>query len=347
MTPLVGLDTNALVELSQSLGEKPFRGRQIARWIYCHAAHSFDQMTDLPISLRQRLAAEYQPRSSRVAGTAQAADGTLKLAVRLADGALIECVHMPSTASGAATVCVSTQAGCPVGCAFCATGAGGHQRDLTAGEIVEQVLVAVSEARAGPVKDLREQSLNVVYMGMGEPFLNYQATIESLALLRGEVGVGARAITVSTVGVPEGIRRFARDQPQVNLAVSLHAPTDELRRELIGGTGRAWSVSAVLEAVRDYLAATNRRVSFEYVLLRDVNDGDAEAGALAELLRGLLCHVNLIPYNATDAAFGPPSRARMEAFKAFLDGAGIPTTIRRSRGQDIAAACGQLRARQV
>ena len=362
MKPLVGLRTPALTDLAQRLGAEPFRGRQIARWVYRRAAGTFDQMTDLPKPLRKQLAAEYTPRSSQVAHRAEAADGAVKLALRLPDKALVECVHMPSLlceaptrTSGrgearggkAATICVSTQVGCPVGCGFCATGAAGLARNLTAGEIVEQVLTAVAETAGGPVADLREQSLNVVYMGMGEPFLNYQATLESLALLREEVGIGARAVTVSTVGVPDRIRQFARDQPQVNLAVSVHAPTDELRRQLVGRAAQDWTVSEVLEAVRDYLTATNRRVSFEYVLLRGVNDADKEAQALAEVLHGLLCHVNLIPYNSTDAAFKPPAPGRAEAFRRALESAGVATTVRHSRGQDIAAACGQLRARQA
>ena len=348
MTPLVGKTRAELEALAAQLGARPFRGRQLARWVYRHAASGFDEMTDLPATLRHDLAEQHAVRSAEVAARLVSADGTVRLALRLSDGAIAECVYMPSgdapSADGSATICVSTQVGCAVGCLFCATGAGGLERNLSPGEIAEQVLFAAAEGAHRGTPDLRQASLNVVYMGMGEPFLNYENTVASLRLLREAVGIGARAITVSTIGLPDGIRAFARDEPQVNLAVSLHAPTDDLRASLVPSPLVA-PIADLMAAVRDYIAATHRRVSFEYVVLAGVNDGPEQADALADLLTGLLCHINLIPYNATDGPYRAPSPAQVSACQHRLQERGLNVTVRASRGQDISAACGQLHAR--
>jgi 23S rRNA (adenine2503-C2)-methyltransferase len=233
--------------------------------------------------------------------------------------------------------CLSTQVGCPVGCVFCATGLGGFTRSLTAGEIVDQVL-AVQEA-AGKRVD------HAVFMGMGEPLLNYEATLKAMRLLNEEMGIAMRHLTVSTVGYVPGIRRLAQEKLQATLAVSLHAPTDELRRRLI--PGMKFGLAEIIDACREYLRLTGRRVTFEYCLLEGVNDGVEEARELAKLLRGMSCHVNLIPYNpVAGLTYRTRSRKGVRAFREVLEGAGIRVTQRLQRGADIDAACGQLRARQ-
>jgi 23S rRNA (adenine2503-C2)-methyltransferase len=233
--------------------------------------------------------------------------------------------------------CLSTQVGCPVGCVFCATGLGGFTRNLTAGEIVDQVL-AVQEASGNRVN-------HAVFMGMGEPLLNYEATVKAMRLLNGEMGIAMRHLTVSTVGFVPGIRRLAQEKLQATLAVSLHAPTDELRWRLI--PGMKFSLAEIVDACREYLRLTGRRVTFEYCLLEGINDGVEAAGELARLLRGMNCHVNLIPYNpVTGLAYRTRSRKGVRAFREVLEGAGIQVTQRLQRGADIDAACGQLHAGQ-
>ena len=241
-----------------------------------------------------------------------------------------------------ATVCVSTQSGCAMKCSFCATGQLGFTRNLTAGQMVEQVLWAAREVRnaGSEVKALS----NVVFMGMGEPFNNYDNWWAAMQRLHDPVGfdMGARNFTVSTVGVVPGIRRLAQEKMEVNLAVSLHAANDDLRTRLVPAN-KKYPIPAILEAVRDYIQATRRRVSFEYVLLQGVNDGPQEARALAELLRGLLCHVNLIPWNPVPGTpLGPSKRRRVLDFQKILHEHHVPCTVRVQRGVDIAAACGQL-----
>jgi 23S rRNA (adenine2503-C2)-methyltransferase len=234
--------------------------------------------------------------------------------------------------------CLSTQVGCPVGCVFCATGLGGFSRNLTAGEIVDQVLAVQEAGRTRRVD-------HVVFMGMGEPLLNYEATVKAMRLLNSELGIAMRHLTVSTVGYVPGIHRLAQEKLQVTLAVSLHAPTDDLRRQLIPGMTR-WSLAEIIDACREYLQQTGRRVTFEYCLLDGVNDGTKEAQELARLLQGMNCHVNLIPYNPVSglASYKRPKKS-IRAFRGILEGAGIRVTQRVQRGPDINAACGQLRTK--
>src|SRR3972149_222356 len=243
--------------------------------------------------------------------------------------------------------CVSTQVGCAVGCVFCATGMSGLARNLTAGEIVEQV-IAVQEAardRAPATQDDRSQIDHITFMGMGEPLINYEATVKALALLNNEMSIGARNMTVSTAGFVPGIKRLAREKLQVTLAVSLHAPNDALRRKLVPGMAR-WGVAEIIAECHDYFDRTGRRVTFEYCLLDGVNDGNAEAHQLARALQGLNCHVNLIPYNHTEAlGFQTSPAGRAGAFREILEKAGMRVTQRVQRGADIDAACGQLRRR--
>lgn len=345
LTSLLGLNTGELRALAREEGQPAYRGDQLAEWLYRRGARRLDDMTSLPDSLRRRLAQTCRVGRSRVAVGRHGQDGTVKLLLEQDDGARVETVGLPY--SNRMSCCVSTQVGCPIGCAFCATGLSGYTRDLTAGEIVDQVLTVEQAMRDTAVHcggDSRRVD-HVTFMGMGEPLLNYDATLKAVRLLNGEMGIAMRHLTVSTVGYVPGIRRLAEEGLQLTLAVSLHAPTDELRRRLIPGMTR-WSVDEIIEACRDYIGVTGRRVTFEYCLLDGVNDGTAEADRLAMVLRGLNCHVNLIRFNpVTGLSFRAPHGDRVRVFRDALAGAGIQVTQRLQRGADIDAACGQLRRR--
>ena len=318
-------------------GEPAYRARQVWDGLYRRRAR-LEDLTELGRSLRPRLAEALPLALTPV--DSRSADGgeTLKwLWAAGGDGASVETVLMRYSAR--ATVCVSTQAGCAMGCTFCATGQAGFDRHLSAGEVVEQVVRAqhASTQRVG----------NVVFMGMGEPLANYEATWAAVARLHDDLGISARHITVSTVGVVPGMRRLARERLPVTLAVSLHAPDDRLRDELVP-LNRRYPLDEVLAAARDYLAASGRRLSFEYAMIGGINDAPVQAEALARRLRGFspAAHVNLIPLNPTPG-FGAPAspRRRVAAFAERLRQGGVAATIRRNRGTEIDAACGQLRTR--
>lgn len=340
MRSLLDLSLEELTEVLQRWGEPPYRARQIWGWVYRRGATTFEAMTDLPKALRARLSETFSLSTLRPLAERVSQDGwTRKWLFGLSDGAQVEAVLMEYT--DRRTACVSTQAGCAMGCPFCATGQMGLLRNLTAGEIVEQVLwVARWLAAHG------ERLTHVVFMGMGEPFANYAHTARALRLLIHPDGLhlGQRRITVSTVGVVPGIQRFAREGWQINLAVSLHAATDDLRDRLVP-INRVYPLDALMAAVRDYIERTRRRVTFEWVMIRGVNDTPEQAHALVERIRGMLAHVNLIPLNPTPGFPGeasPPER--VEAFRRILEKARIPCTVRVRRGIDVAAGCGQLRA---
>jgi 23S rRNA (adenine2503-C2)-methyltransferase len=339
-------------------GEPPFRARQIQGWLYQRLVTDIDEMTDLPKPLRAKLKATYVLGRLVVVREQRSSDGwTRKWLFKLADGSEIETVLMEYDGVRR-TACVSSQAGCAMACAFCATGQMGFMRNLRAGEIVEQVIwVArtLREARSSG-DDAPQRLSNVVLMGMGEPFANYNAVMEAIARLTepaeaGGFGLGARKITLSTVGLVPGIRRFAEAGSQVNLAVSLHAATDDLRNRLVPINQR-YPLAELVEATREYIARTHRRVSYEWALIDQVNDSREQARALVKLVRKTnprpgvnLVHVNLIPLNPTEGYAGhAASRASTGAFRAALAQAGIPVTVRVRRGIDIAAGCGQLRA---
>lgn len=319
-------------------GEPPYRADQVWAWAWAKLAADFGAMTDLPRPLRDRLSARFDLGAPEVVGAASDADGTEKALLRLADGQRVEAVLIRE--GDRRTVCVSTQVGCPVGCPFCATGRMGFVCDLTAGEIAAQVLQFARELQVAG-----ERVTHVVLMGMGEPLLNYDATRQAVRNLndgRG-FGLGARRITVSTAGVVPAIWRLAGEGLQVNLAVSLHAPDDALRGKLVP-LGERWPIADVLSAADHYAEVTGRRVSYEYVLLHDVNDGQHHARSLARLLRGRLAHVNLIPFNpAPGLPFGRPDSRTVDAFRRELVLQGVDATVRRSRGAEIQAGCGQLR----
>jgi 23S rRNA (adenine2503-C2)-methyltransferase len=333
--PLLGLTTPELEALAEALGEPRFRGRQMARWLYQRNAASITEMSDLPARFRARLAEAAPLYRAQIITTDQAADGTTKYLLQLVDDQRIEAVLLPY--EDRVSICVSTQVGCAVGCRFCATGGGGFVRDLTAGEIVDEVL---SLQKTTP-----RHISHVVYMGLGEPLLNYDDVLRSLHLLHEEVGISMRRLTLSTVGITPAIDRLAEEKLQLTLAISLHAPNDTLRQELMPIASR-YPLPALLKACRNYIGMTHRQITFEYLLLAGVNDSIDLARELASLLRGLLCSVNLIPYNTvTDLPFHRPATARVQAFREVLEKAGIVVTQRMERGHSVSAACGQLRRR--
>lgn len=380
---LFGRSRRELGELAAELGLPAYRGRQLFRHLYGRGVRGFEEMTDLSAALRERLAARFRIERPRVVAEEESADGTAKLAVQLPDGLEVETVAIRNRrdrtgsrtgrATGASarrpggerpagaresasegptdlTVCVSTQVGCPLACTFCRSGAVPFVRNLDAGEIAAQVMLAEARTLGGPGPGGRR---NVVFMGMGEPLLNTDGVLASLELLTDPEGLAIppRRITVSTVGLPEGITRLGREAPEVGLAVSLHAGDDETRGRFLP-INRRYPMAAVFAALRELPPAPRRRLTIEYVLLGGENDRERDAAALiAELRRleaaGRRLRVNLIPFNPwTDPAPGPPHRpgtdADAERFLRALAAAGLRATLRRSRGGEVLAACGQL-----
>lgn len=322
-------------DISGVLGDEPaYRTRQVWRGLY--QGREPEEMTDLPRALRLRLSEELRPGLVPRERSVSLDGDTTKWLWTLADGAKVETVLM-AYRSGRVTVCVSTQAGCAMACSFCATGQAGFQRQLTAGEIVEQVI------RAGRASG-SERVSNVVFMGMGEPLANYPATWAAVERLHFDVGLSARHLTVSTVGIVPGILKLAEERLPVNLAVSLHAANDELRDSMVP-INRRYPLSAVVEACQAWVASRNRRLSFEWALIDGVNDRHSDSRELADIARPLAAHVNLIPLNPTPGYLtrGTPA-AGVRAFRDRLVAAGVNATVRRNRGTDIAAACGQLAA---
>lgn len=348
---LMDLSFPALQSTLESWGEPSFRARQVWEWLYVHLADDWAQMTSLPRSLRERLADAFSLGLPRVLVTRVSSDGlTRKDLLLLEDGETIEGVLMRHERRR--TACISTQVGCPIGCVFCATGQAGFRRNLSAGGIVGQALHFARILREEDPQRAGHPLSNVVLMGMGEPLLNYEATLEAIVRLTDPQGfrLGQRHITLSTVGIVPGIDRLARQTNphsggplQVTLAISLHAATDDLRNRLVP-VNRHYGLDALFAACRRYFARTGRRISFEWVLIAGVNDSIAQASALADRLQGLTAHVNLIPLNPTPDYDGkPPSRSAIAAFTAVLEQRGVPFTVRLRRGIEIQAGCGQLR----
>jgi 23S rRNA (adenine2503-C2)-methyltransferase len=349
---LLDMSLEDLTAFLAGMDQPAFRARQVWEWIYRRYAASFAEMTNLPRELRERLDAVATVSPLAVASEAVSrARDTHKLLFRLHDGQTIEAVLM--LYEGRRTLCISSQAGCAMGCTFCATAQGGLARNLSAGEIVAQVLYFaryLASPDAPPSLDVARPThvTNVVLMGMGEPLHNYKNVWAALYRLTDPdaFGLGARHITLSTVGLVPGIDRMAEEDLQIGLAVSLHAPNDDLRAGLVP-VNRAYGVDEVLAAVERYVARTHRRVTFEYALMRGINDSPELAHELAARLRGLLCHVNLIPLNPIpDSPYQPTPDADAERFAQILRDAGISTTIRLRRGIEINAGCGQLRRAQ-
>lgn len=338
MIDLYELTRQQLGDLVAGWGEPRFRAKQVWAWLYDKRAASFDEMTNLPKALRERLKAETTLGSLDVAAEQSSSDGTVKRLYRLPDGQMIESVLMPYD-DDRRTACISTQAGCAMGCVFCATGQMGFARHLTPAEIFEQAMLFARDLEAEG-----ERLSNVVLMGMGEPFHNYDATIAAVRRLMDDLGIGARHITVSTVGLVPMIRRFADEGLQVKLAISLHAATDEERSALLP-VNRRYPLGELMEACRYYVEKTGRRVTFEWTAIQGQNDTPEQARALGKLLKGLLCHVNIIPLNPTGGyAYGPSAAERVNRFVEILGEYGISATVRVRRGIDINAGCGQLKA---
>jgi 23S rRNA (adenine2503-C2)-methyltransferase len=337
---LLGRTAAELQDWAVSQGQKAFRGRQLHDWLYAKGAHSLDEITVLPKAWRSDLVAQgVKVGRLKEVHRSVAADATTKLLLSTDDGETIETVGIPTDQR--LTVCVSSQVGCPMACRFCATGKGGLQRSLQTHEIVDQVL-SVREA-------MDRRPSHIVFMGMGEPLLNSEAVLKAIRCLNDDLGIGQRRITVSTVGVPKTLPQLAElalktlGRAQFTLAVSLHAPNQALREELIP-TAHAYPLDALLEDCRHYLALTGRRVSFEYILLGDLNDRPEHAQELADRVGGFQSHVNLIAYNPIEEEeFQRPTRARIDAFQRVLERRGVAVSLRASRGLDQNAACGQLR----
>ncbi len=338
MKLIYDFDLPALTELFQSWDEPAYRAKQTWEGLYRHFWNAPDEFSSLPKSLREKLSANLAFAS--LTPTTQLASSdrqTIKTLFQLHDGKVIEAVLMRYEKRN--TLCISTQAGCAMGCVFCATGQMGFKRHLTSGEIVAQ---ALHYARL--LHEQNDRVTNIVLMGMGEPFHNYDNTMAAIDRLNDESGFnfGARRFTISTVGLVPFIRRFADETRQVNLAVSLHAADDETRGAMMP-VNKRYPIAEVIEACKYYVQKTGRRITFEWALIHEVNDTPETARKLATLLKGMICHVNAIPLNPTTGYEGKATdRQRAQAFKETLEQAGIPCTIRMRRGIDIAAGCGQL-----
>ena len=338
--PLLELSADELADWCQARGQLAYRSAQIRRWIFNRRSERFEQMTDLPKSLRDALDTEFSLLTGEVVAHRTAADGTEKLVLRFGEGEEIECVLMRER--GRRTICLSTQVGCAMGCVFCASGLGGVVRNLTAGEIVEQMLRL--QLLLGP----EERLSHVVVMGMGEPLANLENLLRALqaATAKDGLAISERRITISTVGLPERIRALADRGGRYHLAVSLHAPNDELRSELVP-VSRRLGIDSVLKAADYFFERTRRQVTFEYVLLGRVNDQPQHARALGNLLAGRKAHVNLIPFNrVAELPFRSPTTDDLGTFVRTLQQCGVSVKVRKRKGSRIDAACGQLR-RQV
>ena len=335
---ILDLSLPDIQELLKSWGQPEFRANQIWQGLYKQLWQYPDEFTNLPIDLRQRMVNELTFSSLVPGQTLHSNDHeTVKTLFHLPQGNAIEAVLM--TYDVRRTLCISTQAGCAMGCVFCATGQMGFMRNLTSGEIVEQVLYYARQ-----LKSEGEHVTNIVIMGMGEPFHNYKATIDAIDRLNNSQGfrLGERRFTISTVGLVPMIQKFAIEKRQINLAISLHAANDKLRSSLLP-INRKYPISELISACRDYVSKTNRRITFEWALIQGVNDSENDARELTGLIEGLLCHVNIIPLNPTKKFSGKATtHQRALAFQAVLNQTGIPCTIRLRRGIDISAGCGQL-----
>ena len=333
---IMSMTYGELAEVFSGKGLPGFRAKQVYQWLHCRLAASYDEMTDLPKALREQLAEEYPLNICTVAKKqVSAADGTVKFLYALHDGDYIESVVMKYKYGY--TVCVSSQVGCKMGCAFCASTLGGFKRSLTAGEILSQVYTAQRE--------LGERVSHIVLMGMGEPLDNYDNVMRFIELVTDEKGLNLsmRNISLSTCGVVPKIEELMKKKLQLTLSISLHAADSALRSKIMP-INKKYDVDELLAVCRRYAAETSRRISFEYSMLAGVNDSDECARLLASKLRGMLCHVNLIPVNdVEESPFKPSSPERIERFTEILAGSGITATVRRKLGSDIEASCGQLR----
>ena len=331
-----------LEELKQeliSIGEKPYRAEQIWNWLYKEKFKQIDDMTNLSLELREKLKQNYTMCNFEILKKQESSDGTKKYLFNVLDGNAIETVLMQY--HHGKTICVSSQIGCKMGCKFCASTGIAFVRNLTAGEIVEQIL-AVEQ-------DIGESISNIVFMGIGEPFDNYNNVMKAIRILNNPKGlnIGARHISVSTSGVVPKIYDFANEDLQCTLSISLHATNNEKRSKMMP-VNNAYPIEELMKACKDYIAKTNKRISFEYALAKDNNDNLEDAKALVNLLKGMICHVNLIPINKIEnGSFVKSSNENIIKFRDYLNDHGIVATIRRELGSDIEAACGQLRRKNL
>ncbi|MEL6440195.1 MAG: 23S rRNA (adenine(2503)-C(2))-methyltransferase RlmN [Cyanobacteria bacterium J06621_8] len=333
---LLGKSLPELTAWVKEQGQPAFRGKQLYQWLYQKGVRSLGEITVLPKKWREQMS-DYPIGRSTIHYYSEAPDQTRKYLLRLADGLIIEAVGIPSAKR--LTVCVSSQVGCPMDCNFCATGKGGFSRNLEAHEIIDQVLTVQG--------DFQQRVSNVVFMGMGEPMANLKQVVGAVKSLNLDVGIGARSLTVSTVGIPGKIRQLGQHKLQIVLAVSLHASNQVLRQELIP-SAKNYPLDSLLDECRDYVQTTGRRVTFEYILLAGVNDLPENARELAQRLAGFQTHVNLIPYNPiSEVDYQRPNGKRIKEFTNILEAAKIAVSVRYSRGLEADAACGQLRASKI
>jgi len=349
---ITDLTIKEINDLVDSLGEPLYRARQLLGWVYQKLAFSYDEMTDLPLAFRRKLAEQAMLHNLMPVHVANARDGTVKILFRLNDSKTVETALMSYPVGKGRrryTICVSTQVGCPIGCSFCATGQQGFERNLTAGEIIDQVLYFARQLLDRGNGREGEWINNIVFMGMGEPFANYDNLWQAIEMLNSPdaFGLSSRSMTISTSGLLPGIKRLSGEKLQVGLAISLHASNNSLRNRLVP-INKKYPLDELIPACQEYFNKTGRRVSFEYVLLENVNDSVDQAQSLAELIRGMNCHVNLIVANdITNQTFHPSPHNKVIAFQRVLKVKGINCTLRQSRGQDIDAGCGQLRSRLI
>ena len=332
-------DLNELKQELINIGEKPFRAEQIFKWLYVEKVHSFDEMTNLSLELREKLKRNYDMCNYTVVRKLESKDGTKKYLFGLSDGNAIESVLMQYHFGK--TVCVSSQIGCKMGCKFCASTGIAFVRSLTSGEIVEQI-IAIEQ-------DIGEKISNVVFMGIGEPFDNYDNVMNAIKILNNQKGlnIGARHISVSTSGIVPKIYQFADENVQCTLSISLHSANNETRSSMMP-VNNAYNIQELIKACKYYISKTNKRISFEYALAKDNNDNQKAADELVDLLHGMLCHVNLIPINKIEnGKYLKSSNENIIKFRDYLNSKGITATIRRELGSDIDAACGQLRRKNL
>ena len=343
---LIGLKPEEVVEIVSSLGEPAFRAKQIIEWTYAKRASTIEAMSSLSKPLRQALSERYVTRCMTIAKVTGSEDTTRKFLLKLNDGRYVETVLIPANPalyggdSDRRTLCVSSQVGCAYDCKFCASGLAGFTRNLTAAEIVEQIVQV--EAYAGERVD------NLVFMGMGEPLANYSNMTKAIEILNAEwgIGIGARHMTVSTSGLAPQIRKLADFPMQIRLAISLHGASDEVRSRIMP-VNKKHDLAELFDALQYWRSKRKQHITLEYILIKDVNDMIAQAHLLAKRARSIHAKVNLIPYNTVDGlAWERPSEAQQDAFHAVLTAAGVTATLRREKGHDIAAACGQLRLKQ-
>ena len=333
-TDLLNFTLPELEKYFLSLGEKKYRAKQVFKWIYINRVSSFQEMTNLPVQLRKKLENHSSLVNLKIKKKNISSESdTIKYLFKLLDNEFIETVLIYERKRR--TVCISTQVGCPLGCKFCATGEIGHKRNLTIGEIVGQVLSVI--------KDSKEDITNIVVMGMGEPFLNYDNVMKAVNILSDNNGlaVAPRRITISTAGIITAIKRFADEGNKTKLAISLNAVSDEIRNKLMT-VSKKYPINELLDSARYYTKKANKKIIFEYVLINDINDSVEDAKKLSKLVGDISCKVNLIPYNITQKKYNKPSKEKIDIFFRTLSASNIQVNVRWSKGEDISAACGQL-----